>query len=304
MGCLLPDTYLIGAPKAGTTSIANWLAEHPDVYFSVPKEPYFWADDYPRLRSHYGFSDLASYRELFSSSCAVAAQVRAEGSTFYLYSETAVPNICAAVPDARFIVALRNPVDLVVSYHRSQVVALNESERDFGTAWHRSLVGELPDTDPLDLKQLDYPRVGSLGRAMSRLLSRVPKERVHVLAFDDLQRDPAEVWRRLTAFLALAAEPAPRFVAHNTSDKAARYPLMRRVAHRPGSVLERPVAAIRQWSRTTSVPGVRTLKQRMWRPDARPQLSAGMRAEVAAYFERDVELLASLTSVDTSGSLP
>ncbi|CAN5138666.1 hypothetical protein BH20ACT5_BH20ACT5_07850 [soil metagenome] len=41
----LPELYLIGAPKCGTTSLAGWLAGHPEVYFSVPKEPFYWASD-------------------------------------------------------------------------------------------------------------------------------------------------------------------------------------------------------------------------------------------------------------------
>src|SRR4051812_48993129 len=97
----LPDLFLIGAPKAGTTSLAGWLAQHPDVYWSVPKEPYYWAADYPCLRSHYGFDSLASYQALFASPAARSALIRAEGSTVYLYSQCAVTDIQSAQPTAR-----------------------------------------------------------------------------------------------------------------------------------------------------------------------------------------------------------
>src|SRR5262245_13247596 len=127
----LANLYLVGAPKCGTTTVAGWLAGHRDVSWSVPKEPYYWADDFPGQRAHYGFDNLAAYESLFASPAAQATRYRGDASTTYLYSRRAVPQIVAHVPDAQFIVCLRNPVDLVVSFHRTQVVALNESEADF-----------------------------------------------------------------------------------------------------------------------------------------------------------------------------
>ena len=75
----LPDVYLIGAPKAGTTSVASWLAVHPQVFWSVPKEPFYWASDYPRMRAHHGFVTRDDYESLFASRAARDAAVRAEG---------------------------------------------------------------------------------------------------------------------------------------------------------------------------------------------------------------------------------
>ena len=68
----LADLYLIGAPKAGTTSVASWLSEHPDVFWSTPKEPFYWAADYPRMRALYGFETRAQYQHLFESPAATA----------------------------------------------------------------------------------------------------------------------------------------------------------------------------------------------------------------------------------------
>ena len=156
----LPDVFVIGAPKAGTTSITRWLNSRDDVHVSVPKEPYYWATDYPRLRRHYGFYTREAYEALYDSVAAGPGMRLVDGSTVYLYSKVAVPDIMAAVPAPLFIVALRNPVDLLVSYHRTQLVALNEDEPDFGRAWERSLAGKPPATDPLDPKLVDYPLVG------------------------------------------------------------------------------------------------------------------------------------------------
>jgi len=290
----LADVYLVGAPKCGTTSIARWLAEHRDVYVSVPKEPYYWAADYPRMRAHYGFDSRGAYEGLYSNPAARAATLRVDGSTTYLYSQCAVADIDEAVPGARFVVTVRNPVDLLVSYHRTQLVALNETETDFGTAWRRSLDGGRPDTDPLDPKLVDYPLVGRLGAAIGRLLTTVARERVHFVLFDDLVNDPSQTWRGLTEFLGIPTQPEPSFDVHNASNKAYRSAVLRRLTHRPPALLEAPIRALRQWSRTTANPLVAAGKARMWRSAAGPRVSDEVRSEVAEYLRADVDRLATL----------
>jgi Sulfotransferase family len=296
----LPNLYLVGAPKAGTTSVASWLGQHPEVYWPAPKEPYYWASDYPRLRKHYGFDDRASYERLYSPARASSSRYRGDGSTTYLYSESAIPDICEAVPDARFLVCVRDPVDLVISYHRTQLIALNESEPDFGRAWRRHRDGGLPDTDPLDEKLLDYATVGRIGTAMARMLRVVPRERVHVIVFDDLVCDPRGTWKALAAYLQIDAGAAPSFAAANASNRAARWPVLRRLTHRPPPALDAGVRRLRQWSRTTKTPGVAALKRRMWRPEPRPAAPDRARQELAEYFKPDVERLAELLERDLS----
>lgn len=296
----LPNLFLIGAPKAGTTSLAGWLADHPDVYFCVPKEPYYWASDYPRLRGHYGFDNQDRYAGLFASERARKARFRADGSTNYLYSETAVPDILARADQPRFIVALRNPVDLLVSYHRTELIALNEDETDFAAAWRRSVAGGSPATIPLDPKLVDYPLVGRLGQAVDRLLRRVPRESIHFVLFDDLAAEPLATWVGLTGFLGLPEEPVPTFDVRNASNKTYRWASLRRLTHRPPRLLAPPMRWLRHWSRTTSNPAAARLKARMWQAERRPEVGPEIRAEVADYLAEDTEHLARLIGVDLS----
>ncbi len=294
----LPNACIIGAPKAGTTSLAAWLAEHPDVFFSTPKEPYFWASDYPKLAAHYGFATLEAYTALFRSNASRAATVRAEGSTVYLYSTTAVPRILRSVPAARFIVCLRNPADLLASYHRTQVVTLNDHETDFRRAWKLRSNGSMEAADPIDPKLIDYARVGRLGAAVERLLTVVPSEQVHFVLFDDLTREPKDVWRGVTNFLELPPIERTDFSAQNPSDTMYRSRLLRKATHRPPPALAAPMRALRQWSRQTDSPVVSRLKQATWRPETKPALPADLRMELDEYFRDDVSLLGRLIGRD------
>ena len=297
----LPELYVIGAPKAGTTSVAAWLAQHPDVYWSVPKEPFFWASDFPGVRSHYGFDTFEAYQELFRSPTAQSAVRRGEGSTFYLYSETAPGDIQAAVPDARFVACLREPAAQVLSFHRSQLVALNEDEPDVGRAWERALAGGMPETvTPLDPKLVDYPLIGRQGEALARWVDEVGRDNLHVILVDDLAKDPARVWADLLGFAGLDGTFQPDFASRNASDKTYRSKTLRKLTHRPPKALAPAMRSLRQWSRTTNAPGVKRLKKMAWKPEARPEAPPETVRAIARYFASDVEVIGKLLDRDLS----
>lgn len=297
----LPDVYLIGAPKAGTTSLARWMAARPDICFSELKEPVYWATDYPALRTFRGFDTREAYEAMFSSPAARHAKVRAEGSTMYLYSRDAVPSIVEAVPDALFIVALRNPAELVVSFHRTQLLLLNESEPDFAVAWQRSLAGPATVPSALDPKLVDYAMVGRLGQAVERLLDVVPRRQVLFVMFDDLVRDQSAVWATLTSFIGVPVEPWPDFAVHNASARTYRFRGLQRLKERPPPVLSGVIRWITHLSRDIQSATIRRLKHRFWwRPESKPEVSPELRAELAEYFAADVATLGAALDVDLS----
>lgn len=114
----LPDFFLAGAPKAGTTALHAALAQHPSLFMSAVKEPkFFLTDGPPPTRG--GPGDVKTYREhvwrqadyeaLFDP--APAGQLRGESTPFYLHNRDAQRRIRALIPDAKLIVVLRDPVE-------------------------------------------------------------------------------------------------------------------------------------------------------------------------------------------------
>ena len=114
----MPDFLVIGAPKAGTTALHAALARHPGLYMSPVKEPKFFLSDGPPPTKG-GPGDALTYREhiwrrpdyeaLFDP--APAGTLRGESTPLYLYDRAAVRRIRAALPDARLIVIVRDPVE-------------------------------------------------------------------------------------------------------------------------------------------------------------------------------------------------
>ncbi|MEM9410170.1 MAG: sulfotransferase, partial [Planctomycetota bacterium] len=146
---ILPNTFIIGAPKSGTSSMASYLGEHPDVFVSDPKEPFFWSDDYPKLKLRFGMTSLDKYLEIYSQDGA-ARKIRIDGSTNYLASNIAVCNILRHQPNAKFIVMLRNPVEVVQAFHAEVVFSGIETEFNFERAWELQFARQRnPNLNPL-----------------------------------------------------------------------------------------------------------------------------------------------------------
>jgi hypothetical protein len=112
----VPDFFLVGAPKCGTTTVYSVLRSHPDVFLPIVKEPHFFSRyQVGRTRSHL-FRPIESgraYARLYRS--AGRHQVLGDMSTSYLYNEGANTRIHDANPDARILVGLRDPIQRAYS---------------------------------------------------------------------------------------------------------------------------------------------------------------------------------------------
>jgi len=199
-----PNLFILGAPKCGTTAVAKWLSEHPDVFVSSAKEPHYFCEEY-RLTS-----SIDEYEALFSDAPQTARWL-CEASVWYLFSDTALPNILRYSPDARFVVMLRRPVELIPSMHEQQRFNGNELVENLSEALRLNEVREssVPAgvrKDYKGIQHLAYYRSCALGWQVKRLLSQVDRNRVHFVLLEELSRDSEETYRSLLNFLDIAVE--------------------------------------------------------------------------------------------------
>lgn len=212
----IPTLFLVGAPKCGTSALAEYLSTHPNVLFSEPKEPHYFAFDFPR---HRAVPDRQAYLELFARATPEQT-VLGEGSVWYLFSREAILRIREFNPDARLIVMLRNPADLVYSLHATHLRTTDEDEPDFQRAWdlqpQRAQGKHLPRNCRTP-ELLQYFRAGSMGEQVERLLRVFPREQVMFILFDDFRKHTAEVYRQALAFLGLPDDGRVEFPVVNAN---------------------------------------------------------------------------------------
>jgi hypothetical protein len=205
----LANFVVIGAPKAGTTALYFYLAEHPEIFMSPLKETNYFAygtDEAGRLL--YGNSKIHPFRvrtaEAYAALFASAGNATAvgEASPIYLECPQAPIRIRDALPDAKIICGLRNPVDRAYSDYLMYLRQFGhrfDAERDLSpaAAWTH------PDSHWMSVSRYH----GSL----QRYFDIFPRARIHVFLFDDLTQNPAGVMRDIYAFLGVDPNFTPDF---------------------------------------------------------------------------------------------
>jgi hypothetical protein len=193
-----PNFFIIGAPKCGTTSLADLLSQHPDVYFSPEKEPRFFSHDATYAR---GFD---AYEELFDG--AGEESRIGEGSTTYSeawldrYAKSA-RRIHDYAPSARLIYCVRHPLRRIQSNWLDIIWALDNDLMQ-GTELHRS--GELSISGDFNedvLANDGLVHTSNYWRVVEEYRRYFSDEQIHVVFLDDLKADPDQVLEACCSFL-------------------------------------------------------------------------------------------------------
>lgn len=290
---VLPNFFIVGAPKCGTTSIYEYLCQHPEVFMTRWKEPHFWSTDLYRP----GRISEDRYYELFEEG---AGKRRVgEASTEYLYSAAACENIKRVFPDARIIIMLRNPVDMIHSGHSQRLWHGRENIPVFEDALEAEPArkrGERLPPYPYPVETLFYRDVGRYARHVDRYLTTFGKENVHVVLFEELVRDPREVFRALCAFLGVSQDAEISFGQHN----ANKVPRFRKIP-----LLFVPTSKVRMAARSLPAPvhgRLRALARIIMKANTKREKRVPLRPEtrrsLEEFFEDDVVELSALLGVD------
>jgi len=219
MGNFIPPSFfIIGAPKCGTTSLSWYLGQHPEIIAPIKKEPNFFSIDLPLSE----VDGLEEYLSLFIKTSEDQV-VSFEASTWYLYSREAVKEILKFNKESKFIVLIRNPVEMAQSLHSQQVYNLGEPILDFETAWHEQF-GEERKSDWL----LHYKKCCETGRQLEDLLDTVEESRVMLILFEDLKNNPEKVYLDVQDFIGVREHRLVSYDKKN-SNKVVRFRRLKKV---------------------------------------------------------------------------
>jgi hypothetical protein len=295
--------FIVGAPRAGTTAMARYLKKHPGVCFSDPKETHFFlmagGKDTPETLR-------ALFVKAFFPDVTPETQILGEGSVSTLYAPEAIERMLRAFPAAKFIVMLRDPVELLRSYHERLVFLRQETEEDFPTAWdlqEERARGENIPARCHDPRILQYREVGSLARYTAQLFQIAGRENCLPVVFDDLTTQTGEIYRQTLGFLGLPETGKKKFKKIN---QRLRYrskflqnlyagPLMRPVA----LLMARDPALVAKIQRFTK-PLRKRFKKMNSAPIETSQLDPHFANRLREEFRGDIEELGNLLGRDFS----
>jgi hypothetical protein len=207
----VPDFFIVGQPKSGTTALYEMLRHHPQIYMPELKEPWYFASDMlPRFqppRSAPPLETLEEYRALFAD--AGPEQRIGEASSSYLLSRTAAARIAEVRPDARLIAILREPASFLRSLHlqllRTHVESQKTLRKAIGLEAARREGKRVPRRShrPQLLLYSDHVRYVEQLRRYEEVFA---PEQLLVLIYDDFRSDNEGTVRTVRRFLGVDAD--------------------------------------------------------------------------------------------------
>ena len=303
---------IVGAPRCGTTSLARYLSEHPGIALSKVKEPHFFSR---RDMRYWPTDDVlrfiqTDYIEHFFPHGS-AGDILLDGSVSYLYAPERLEPALRLWPGAKFVIAVRNPLDMLPSLHQRLICIGDEDVQDFERAW--ALIGErrsgrhIPRSC-VDPRLLDYGEIGRLGKYLRRFFEIVGRERCFVSVFDDLISDPARQYASIVEFLGLPPDARSAFPSFRTTSgvrSAALQRLLKRPPRAARSLLASAADLHREGRQLHGRPSflMRVRKRLLkWNRTVAPPtlLSIALREEMCATFAADIEMLSNLLDRDFS----
>jgi len=319
----LPNFCIIGAAKSATTSLHEYLKQHPDIFMSSRKEPNFFAfrGQTPSFRGpddedpgrYVGLEQrlrVAKYEESVTTDEEYARLFkRAEGepaigesSVSYMYVSESAERIREAIPDVKIIAILRNPIDRAFSKFLQFRKDGLEPIADFG---------EAIDAEEGRVRQNWSPTWYYKGRGMyyeqiKRFYDRFDRSQIHILNYDDFTENPLAELQRIFQFLGVTQTFVPDVgKRHNVSRRRMRTPrsqLVNRLLNEPNRlrkvarrVLNKP---LRNWLKRFATR--RNTKSVRWSP---PAMAPDVRAQLVEEFRDDVLSLEELIGRDFSSWL-
>lgn len=287
-----PDFYIIGAPKCGTTALYEYISGHSSVFMPKLKEPHFFARDFPGQRR---VRTADEYLTLFSARPPGA--IAGEASVWYLYSEVAVREIIRVRPDAKFVVMLRNPVEVAQSLHAQQLVGFVEDIVDFELAWRAQDHRARGENIPLHCSEpahLQYGKICRFADQLERLFQIVPRRQVLVLIYERFFSDPSVQYRNVLQFLDLPFQESVKFERINANQLPGNF-AMHRLISRPPAILQPVFILLRGLSRRFGLRlGVFSQVLANVRPAQRPAIRDALERELYDYFAEDAARLEKL----------
>ena len=196
----VPNLFIVGAPKCGTTFLYTYLKKHPDIYFPNFKEPHFFGSDLIRKNGAYDLSQK-DYNDLFSTN----KKIIGEASTFYIFSKKSAQEIYNHNPKAKIIIMIRNLVDLVHSLHAQFIFSGDEIVEDFSKALDLEksrLNGKnIPKQTTIVNKLYYTTNILSIPNNIKSYIDLFGIENIRFIHLDEIKTNPRKVYKDTLDFL-------------------------------------------------------------------------------------------------------
>jgi len=223
------NLFLLGGPKTGSTSLHDYLNQHPEIFLSPDKEPHYFCKDYYEEAKafHNGktlffkYTSFDAYSNLFKD--VTQEKVIGDCSTSYASSSVAAQLIYEHNPNAKFIAILREPMDMAYSWFNFGRLSSNEDKDSFQLALE-SENERLQDWTKIPAacdypSSLAYSKVVNHEANLKRFLKYFDSEQILIMPYNDYLQDTLGSYAKMLKFLGVAEDFVPELNMLNESAK-------------------------------------------------------------------------------------
>ena len=279
------DFFIVGAPKAGTTSLYHYLNEHSEIEMSSQKEPDFFSDQSLQKQKLYydknRIDTLEKYNSLFEREDVI---LRGDSSVSYLFYEDVPHKIITYNPDAKIIIMLRNPIDRAFSHYLMDY-SLGLISESFET-----IIQKQSKHKNANLFYQQYIQLSEYTKQIKRYLEVFSKDNIHFIDYEDFKNDTSDVVNSVFLFLGVNDDFQPYLKKKYNTYTAPKNSLIRYVYS--FVAFRKMVANILSKNLT------KTIRNLLFRSDKKPQLPELTRNFLKKHFESDVRELSELLNKD------
>lgn len=195
----IPNLFIVGAGKAGTSSLYCHLSKHPEIYMSPVKEPNFFGND---LQFRASRRTEQEYLNLFKDT--QDYKYRGEASVSYLLSKNAAKEIKRFNSEAKIIIMLRNPIEVMHARYYQNRKCLHEDIEVFEKALEKETIRKKGESIPKEAQVIDWLFYREWVRytdQVKRYVNTFGWENIFIGIFDHFKKDPQDFFSQLGKFL-------------------------------------------------------------------------------------------------------
>jgi hypothetical protein len=273
------NTFIVGAPKAGTTSLHHYLDQHSEVSMSSVKEPNFFSikEVTPLFYNSLCIASSEAYHKLFVQE----KQIMGEASVSYLFYDEVPKRIHDYNAKAKIIIMLRQPIERAFSHY------LMDSRLGFCSKTLEEIIAH-PQKHPQFHQQ--YVELGSYYSQLERYLSIFKKEQLKVIFYEDFKNDTLKEMSSLFDFLGIDDQPLDLSVQNSFLSPSNSFIAFLYTFNwiRKGVKLLVPFSLIA------------FLKKTFLSGSKKPVISNEVKEKLKHYYQDDVRQLEKLLNIDLS----
>jgi len=288
--------FIVGAPKCGTTALAEHISSHPDVHIPAIKEPHFFCTDFEKYRR---IKTLTAYQNL-ADAAPHGTSLVGEASVWYLYSKVACKKIHEYNPNAKIIIMIRDPATMLPSLHGQLLFSGREDIEDFQTAYNSSACrrkNQKVPTNSIEPSHLYYDQICRYHEQISRYYELFDPENIKIIVYEEFFEALDSGIRDILQFLKLSQNMRIQTKKINPA-RRHRFPALSHFIMRPPNELAHLKASLRRFLPPKYASPIRAVYSALSTPNKQRPPPRNLINQITSNYSEDKSRLQSLLGRD------